>query len=135
MSGKSLKIFCPPTTKWWPYKTFAKLNGNHLLIASIFKVHVCQTFGLMKMHNMNKIRFANNKFSLWKKFGLRLTGHQKCYFLIFAFLFFQISDDNCQKSYEKTILFYNEFRRFLRSSTTSQMFLIYTFLTMKRRSF
>ena len=48
----SLKIFVPPTTKWRPYKVFAKLNGNHLLMANIFKFHKYQTFGLMKMYNM-----------------------------------------------------------------------------------
>ena len=59
-------IFGPPTTKWRPCKIFAKLNGNHLLMANIFKLHEYQTFGLMKMHNMRKIWFANIKFSLWK---------------------------------------------------------------------
>ena len=32
----------------------AKLNGNHLLMANTFKLQEYQTFGLMKMHNMNK---------------------------------------------------------------------------------
>ena len=69
MSAKSLKFFGPPTTKWRPCKIFAKLNGNHLLMANIFKLHEYQTFGLMKMHNMCKIWFANNIFSLlrWNK--------------------------------------------------------------------
>ena len=55
MSAKSLKFFGPPTTKWRPCKIFGKLNGNHLLMANIFKLHEYQTFGLMKMHNMCKI--------------------------------------------------------------------------------
>ena len=67
MSAKSLKLFSPPTTKRQPCKVFAKLNGNHLLMASIFKLHEYQTFGLMQMHNMCKIWFANNIFSLWKR--------------------------------------------------------------------
>ena len=69
MSAKSLKFFGPPTTKWRPCKIFAKLNGNHLLMANIFKLHEYQTFGLMKMHNMCKIWFANKIFSLlrWNK--------------------------------------------------------------------
>ena len=64
-----MKFFGPPTTKWRPCKIFAKLNGNHLLMANIFKLHEYQTFGLMKMHNMCKIWFANNIFSLlrWNK--------------------------------------------------------------------
>ena len=36
MSAKSLKFFGRPTTKWRSSKTFAKLNGNHLLMANIF---------------------------------------------------------------------------------------------------
>ena len=69
MSAKSLKFFGPPTTKWRPCKIFAKLNGNHLLMANIFKLHEYQTFGLMKMHNIYKIWFASNIFSLvrWNK--------------------------------------------------------------------
>ena len=70
MSAKSLKIFGLPTTKWWPCKIFAKLNGNHLLMANIFKLHEYQTFGLMKIHNMCKIWFASKIFSLirWNKY-------------------------------------------------------------------
>ena len=47
---------------------------NHLSMASIFKLHEYQTFGVMKMHNMCKIWFANNIFSFlsWnKKYFLR----------------------------------------------------------------
>ena len=44
------------------------------------------------------------------------------------FPFTQISNDYCQKSY-------NGFWGFLVISTTSQIFLIYTFVTMKRRQF
>ena len=51
-------------TKWRPGKFFAKLNGNRLLMANIFKLHEYQIFGLMKMHDMSKLWFANNKFSL-----------------------------------------------------------------------
>ena len=64
-SGKILvKFFDLPTTKWQPCKIFAKLNGNHLLVANIFKLHEYQKFRLMKMHNMTKVSFVNNKFSL-----------------------------------------------------------------------
>ena len=47
-------------------KIFEKLNGNHLLMVNIFKLHKYQIFGLMKMHNMCKIWFVNNIFYLWK---------------------------------------------------------------------
>ena len=79
-------------------KMFAKLNRNHLLMTNIFKLHEYHIFGLMKMQFV-------------KKFGLRLTGRRKCYFLIFTF-FLQSSNDYCQKSY-------NGFRGLLGSSTTS----------------
>ena len=83
MSAKSFKFFGPPTTKWQPYKIFAKLNGNHLLIANIFKHHEYQTFGLMKIHNMCKIWFANKIFSL-------LRSNKKHFSLFFkGFRFFQ----------------------------------------------
>ena len=69
ISAKSLMFFGPPTTKWRPCKIFVKLNSNYLLMANIFKLHKYKTFGLMKMHNMCKIWFANNIFSLlrWNK--------------------------------------------------------------------
>ena len=68
-SAKSLKFFGSSTTKWQPCKIIAKLNGNHLLMANIFKLYEYQTFGLIKMHNMSKIWFANNKFNFlrWNK--------------------------------------------------------------------
>ena len=66
ISVESLKFFSQPTTKWRLFKMFVKLNGNHLLMTNIFKLHENQTFDLRKKHNMRKIWFANNKFSLWK---------------------------------------------------------------------
>ena len=71
MSGKSLKFFDPRTTKW---SFFAKLNRNQLLMANILKLYEYQTFALMKMCNMSKIWFSNNKFNLWK--GLKRFGLQ-----------------------------------------------------------
>ena len=63
-----------------PCKIFTKLNRNHLLIANIFKLHEYQTFGLMKIHNMCKIWFANKIFSLlkWNKkyFSWFFKGYQ-----------------------------------------------------------
>ena len=51
-------------TKWRPCKIIVKLNGNHLLMANIFKLHKYLIFDLIKMHNMSKIWFASNKFNL-----------------------------------------------------------------------
>ena len=63
-----------------------------------------------------------------EKFGLRLRAVENAIFFIVAIPFFQISNGYCQK-------YYNEFRGFLVISTKSQVFLIYTFLKMKRRPF
>ena len=123
-----MKFFGPPTTKWRPCKIFAKLNGNHLLMANIFKLHEYQTFGLMKMHNMCKIWFANNIFSLWKRLVYDWRTVENAIFYFLSFPFTQISKDYCQKSY-------NGFWSFLVISTTSQIFLICIFLKMKRRHF
>ena len=80
MSAESLKLFDSSTTKWWPCKAFAKLNEKHLLMANIFKLEEYETFGLIKMHNVSKIWFANNKFNLlrWnkKRFSWFFKGFQ-----------------------------------------------------------
>ena len=36
-----------------------KLNGNHLLVASVYKLHKYQIFGLLKMHNISFAKFYN----------------------------------------------------------------------------
>ena len=59
---------------------FAKLTGNHHLMANIFNFHKNETFGVLKMHNMSKIWFTNNKFSFWKNLVYD--------FLIFVFFIF-----------------------------------------------
>ena len=55
--------------KVWSFLVHPPQNGGHLLMAYIFKFHEYQTFGLIKMHNMRKIWFANNKLNLlrWNK--------------------------------------------------------------------
>ena len=107
---------------------FAKLNGNHILMANVFKLHEYKTFCLTKIHNMCKIWFANNIFSLLKSLVYDQRAIENALFQFLPFPFFQISNDYCQKSY-------NGFRRFSVISTTSQIFLIYTILKMKRRPF
>ena len=42
MSGKSFSVHPQP------FKVFAKLNGNYLLVADIFKLHEYQKFSLWK---------------------------------------------------------------------------------------
>ena len=87
----SAKFFGPTTTKWQFCKIFAKLNRNHLLMTNIFKLYEYQTFGLLKMHNMCKIWFANNIFSL-----LRLN---KKYFSWFFKGFFSSQKLSCACNY------------------------------------
>ena len=36
--GESFKFFNPTTTKWRSFKFFAKLNGNHILMAKFFRI-------------------------------------------------------------------------------------------------
>ena len=45
------------------------MESNHLLMANILKLHEYQTFGLVKIHDICRIWFANNIFSLlrWNK--------------------------------------------------------------------
>ena len=58
ISGKCLTFFGPTTTKWRPCKIFTKLNGNHLLMANIFKLHNIRHFVLLKTYITDKIWFA-----------------------------------------------------------------------------
>ena len=128
---------------------FQKTNCWHLefLINQIFG----QSFIIFeKLRYMGqlllKLRADKVGTKSWKLFGRPSTKWRPCkgfaklgwftingpskmlffYFLIFPFT--QISKDYCQKSY-------NGFWGFLVISTTSQIFLIYTFLKMKRRPF
>ena len=99
MSAKILKCFGPPTTKWRPCKIFAKWNRNHLLMANIFKPHEYQTFGLMKIHNMCKIWFANKIFSLlrWNKnyFSWFFKGFQLLEIILRLQLYWLLKEDFC----------------------------------------
>ena len=51
---ESLKVFDPPTTKWWSLTFFAKLNGNHIFMANFSKLCEHQTFVLIELHNLSK---------------------------------------------------------------------------------
>ena len=94
-----MKVFGPPTTKWRPCEFFVKLNGNHLWMANIFKLHKYQKFALMKMQNRAKsdLPIINSVYEkVW------FTNNR-------PFIFFQILNDYCQKSYGITILFHSGF--------------------------
>ena len=64
----SFKFFDPPTTKWQPFNFFAKLNGNHILMASFSKLRKYQTFGLIELHNLSKGQLTDRIFKLWKSY-------------------------------------------------------------------
>ena len=53
--GESFKFFDPPTTKRRTFKFFAKLNGNHILMANFSKFRKYQTFGVIELHNGAKV--------------------------------------------------------------------------------
>ena len=65
---ESFKFFDPPTTKWRSFKFFAKLNGNHILMANFSKLRKYQTFVLIELHNLSKCQLADRIFKLWKSF-------------------------------------------------------------------
>ena len=56
-------------------------------MANVFKLHKYQTFGLLKMHNMSKIWFANNK-SVCEKVWLKINGLSKMLFFNFCLFIF-----------------------------------------------
>ena len=92
----------PP--QWRPCKISGKLNGNHLLMANIFKLHEYQTFGLMKMHNMCKIWFANKIFSLlrWNKYlSSSFKGFQLLEITLHLQLYWPLKEDFCVISQKK----------------------------------
>ena len=98
MFAKSLKFFGPPTTKWRSCKIFAKLNGNHLLMANIFKLHEYQTFGLMKIHNVQNLIY-HKIFSLlrWNKkyFSYFSKEFQLLEIILRLQLYWSLKDDLC----------------------------------------
>ena len=60
----------PLTTKWRQCKILVKLNRNHILMANTLKGDE-HYIGFNENAYLSKIWFANNKFNLWKNFGLR----------------------------------------------------------------
>ena len=76
ISGKSLEFFELPTTKWRPCKFFAKLNGNHLLMANIFKLHIWAKFDLSIIN------------SACEKVWFTINGLSKMLFFNFCFFHF-----------------------------------------------
>ena len=72
-SGEIFKFTDPPTTKWRYFKFFAKLNGNHILMANFSKFCKYHTFGLIALHNVSKGQLADRIFKLWKSL-FTITG-------------------------------------------------------------
>ena len=97
MFGESFKFFDPPTTKWRSFKFFAKLNGNHILMANFSKFRKYQTFGLIELHNLSKGQLADRIFKLWKSCvdDYRVVEHTAFEILTSYFL-------NLQKTFVKS---------------------------------
>ena len=74
---ESFKFFDPPTTKWRSFKFFAKLNGNHILMANFSKLRKYQTFVLIELHNLSKGQLADRILKLWKScvYDYRVVEH------------------------------------------------------------
>ena len=73
MFGESFKFFHALTTKRRSFKFFAKLNGNHILIANFSKPRKYQTFGLIELHNLSKIQ-SLIKYLSYGKAVFTITG-------------------------------------------------------------
>ena len=106
-----MKFFGPPTTIWRPWIVFGKFNENYLLMANIFKLYKCQTFVLLKMHNMRKIWFLNNKFSLWISSVYNKRVVENAIFNFFFFFFFHFS--KFQMTIAKNLMKKNPFLRWI----------------------
>ena len=119
MSGKSLNIFGPPTAKWQLFQISAKFNRNDFSMANILKLQKYKAIGLMKMHNMNNIWFAINKFSLWKNW-FRINGPFTIVFFNFClFHFFKFPRTIIKVLMEKWIIIMDFIFKILWSSSTS----------------
>ena len=120
-------LFHPPQNRG-PVKFLRNwTETNYLLMANIFKLQEYQIFGLVKMHNMCKIWIL---YSVCEKVWFMINGPLKILF----FNFFLFSSSRFQMAIVKNLIM--DFNGgFLVISTTSQIFLIYTYLTMKRQSF
>ena len=89
MFVESFKSFDPPITKWRFFKFFAKLNGNHILLANFSKFYKYQTFGLIELHDVRKGKLADRICKLWKScvYDYRVVEHTTFEILTFWFWF------------------------------------------------
>ena len=101
ISGTSWKFFCTPTTKCRPCNIFAALNGNHLLMANVFK-----------------LQFV-------KRFGLLLMGCRKCSFSDFYFYFCKFQMMIFKNLMEKSSVFIMDFECSYEVLLHHKYFLIY----------
>ena len=100
MLVESFKCFDPPTTKWRPFKFFAKWNGNHISMASFSKLCKYQTFALIKLHNFSKGWLADRIFS-YEKVVFTMTGSSNKHFLKFWHFNFSKFQTNFVKIFTK----------------------------------
>ena len=84
LNSKNMKMVGNSTIQFFESRDEKK----RLLLDNIFKLREYQTFGLMKMHNMNKIWFPSNKLSLWKSLVYYWRTVENVIFLFFGFSHF-----------------------------------------------
>ena len=135
MFRESFKFFTPPITRRRSCKFFAKLNGNHSLIANFSRLGKYQTFGLIEYHNSSSGQLADRIFKLWKScvYDYRAVVHTT--FEILTFQFFQLRNNFCQKFYGKTILFQHKFQKSISRCSILLKIRTSTIVILKWRAF
>ena len=124
--------FDSPSTKWQSFNFFAKLNGNHIFMANFPKLCKYQTFDLIKLHNLSKVKLADRIFKLWKAV-YTITGSSNIHSLKFDI--FPTFKRLLPKFLRKTSRFQNRFWKYWQSFTASPIFMIWNFSTMKQQPF
>ena len=103
MYDESFKFFDPPTTKWRPFKFFAKLNRNHILMVNFSKLRK-YTFGLIELHNLSKGQLPDRIFKLWKSCVYDYRGPSNIQLLKFWFFNFSNFQTTFVKNFMKKVL-------------------------------
>ena len=68
---------------------FAKLNGNHILMANFSKLRKYQRFGLIELHNLSKGLLADRISKLWScVYKYRVVEHTALEILLSNFSYF-----------------------------------------------
>ena len=99
MIGENFKFFDPPTTKRRPFKFFAKLNVNHILMANFSRLLKYQAFSLTELHNFSKVSQLV-EYSTHKKTAFTITGPSNIQLL----KFWLVNFPNFQTTFAKNFM-------------------------------